>query len=189
MCGPLIGIAGAAISAFGSIAAGMAQKQVADYNAKVAEINAAAAVREGLAQAGATRDEFQDVAGSQRAALAKSGVDINSGTAAVLGLETQRREETAASIDIWRGRTEQTKYMNQSEVYKAEGKAARTAGFIGAASSLVGAVSGLGGLGAGSPLKLGQATPMVTGQSSMVPIPKPKPLIPISPMRFNRGML
>ncbi len=179
MCGPAIGIIGAVVSAAGSVMAGMAQQQVANYNAEVAKLNAAASVREGFAQAGATRDQFAEVAGTQRAALAKSGVDVNAGTSAVLGLETQRREEVAAAVDIWRGRSEGVKYENQAEVYKAEGRAAMMGGVIGAASSLVSGISGLGGMGQGQSLKLGQATPMVTGRQA-IQYRVPGRLIPVS---------
>lgn len=181
MCGPVAGILGAAVSAAGSIMAGMAQQQVADYNAEVSRINAQAAVRESFAQAGATRDQYQEVASSQRAALAKAGVDINSGTSAVLGLETQRREEVAAAVDIWRGRTEQTKYLNQAEVYKAEGKAAMMAGVIGGVSSLVSGISGLGGQGQGQAVKLGQAQPITSGKITGTTIYQPRRLIPVAP--------
>lgn len=196
MCMMAVGLIGAAVSAAGSVMAGMAQQQVANYNAKVSEINAEAATREGVAQSGATRDQFAEVAGKQRASLAKSGVDINSGTAAMLGLETQRREEVASAVDIWRGRTEATDYKNQAGSYKAAGKAAMMGGVIGAASSLVGGLSGmtgLGGIGQGSALKLGSAPqPLAPAPQSMIPIPKPKPIIPVSPttpFRWNRGML
>jgi hypothetical protein len=174
MCMMVMGLIGAGISAAGAIAGGMAQKQMADYQAKVAEINAASARQEGITQAGATRDQYQEVAGSQRAALAKSGVDINSGTSATLGLELQRREEVAAAVDIWRGRTEGVKFQNQAEAAKAEGKAAMTAGIIGGASSLIGGIANMGG-GMFSSLKLGQAAPA----------PKPlAPPIPLTPRRL-----
>lgn len=146
MCAPAIG---AAIGAIGSVVGGIMAQQQANYQAKVAEINATSAYQEGVAQAGATRDQFAEVKGAQVAALAKSGVDINSGTSQVLALETQRREEVAAAVDIWRGRTEQTKWLNQAKVAKAEGKAAL-----------------VGGMGQGTPLKLGQAAPMVTGRAA-----------------------
>lgn len=149
MCAPAIG---AAIGAIGSVVGGIMAQQQANYQAKVAEINATSAYQEGVAQAGATRDQFAEVKGAQVAALAKSGVDINSGTSQVLALETQRREEVAAAVDIWRGRTEQTKWLNQAKVAKAEGKAAL--------------VGGMGGMGQGTPLKLGQAAPMVTGRAA-----------------------
>lgn len=122
----------------GTLASGMAQSAMSKYNARVAKLNADAAIREGLAQAGATRDEFATVGGQQRAGLAKAGVDINSGTAAVIQQETVRREEHAAATDIWRGRTEQVKYENQATLLKAEAKAQKTGAIIGAFSNLIG---------------------------------------------------
>lgn len=160
MCAPAIG---AAIGAIGSVVGGIMAQQQANYQAKVAKINATSAYQEGVAQAGATRDQFAEVKGAQAAALAKSGVDINSGTSQVLALETQRREEVAAAVDIWRGRTEQTKWLNQAKVAKAEGKAALVGGILGGISGLVG---GMGGMGQGTPLRLGQAAPMVTGRAA-----------------------
>ena len=127
MCAPAIG---AAIGAIGSVVGGIMAQQQANYQAKVAEINATSAYQEGVAQAGATRDQFAEVKGAQVAALAKSGVDINSGASRVLALEAQRREE---------------------------------GGILGGISGLVG---GMGGLGQGTPLKLGQAAPMVTGRAA-----------------------
>ena len=171
-----LGMIGGVISAIGSVAAGQAQASVAEYNAKVASLNAAAAYREGLAQAGATRDQFTDVAGQQRASLAKAGVDINSGTSAILGLETKRREETAAAVDIWRGATEQTKYLNQAGAYKAEASAARLSGMIGGFTSLIGGMSGFGQQGAGKPLALGTATPMVGARATSTALRKRIPL-------------
>lgn len=152
MCAPMLG---AVVSAVGGLASGMAQASMTKYNAKVAKLNAEAAMREGLAQAGATRDEFATVAGQQRAGLAKAGVDINQGTAAILQTETMRREEHAAATDIWRGRTEQVKYENQAKLLKAEAKAQKTGAIIGAFSSLIGGIPTGGGSGA---LKLGVAT-------------------------------
>ena len=154
---------GPAISAAGSIAGGMAQSAVANYNARVARMNAEAANREGFYNAGTTRDQFQEVAGAQRASLANAGVVIDAGSAAILATENQLREEVAASLDIWRGRTQATAYQNQAAQFKAEGAAARTAGFIGAATSLVGGMSGAKGLPFGGAGSLGTASPQVVG--------------------------
>lgn len=148
MCIPLVG---AGISAIGTFASGMAQSAMSKYNAKVAKLNADAAIREGIAQSGATRDEFATVAGQQQATLAKSGVDINQGTAALIGTETMRREEHAAATDIWRGRTEQVKFQNQAKLLKAEAKAQRTGAIIGAFSSFASGMQG----SVGKALKLG----------------------------------
>lgn len=185
MCVPVLG---AAIGAIGSVMSGIAGMQAANYQAEVAKINAELAMREGLAQAGATRDQYEEVKGAQRAALAKSGVDVTAGTSAILAIETQRREEAAAAVDIWRGRVEETKYLNQAKAAKAEGRAAMIGGIIGGISGLVG---GMQGSGQGSPLKLGQASPQVTGVSSGSAgvIRSTAGRIPISPLRLNRGMV
>lgn len=157
----MIALVGAGVSAAGSIAGGMAQSAVANYNAKVANINAAAAMREGFYNAGTTRDQYQEVASAQRAAFGNAGVVANSGSAETLQFENQRREEIAAGLDIWRARTQQTAYQNQAGQFKAEGAAARTAGFIGAATSLVSGISGMAGagqLGSAAPIGLQMAT-------------------------------
>lgn len=177
MCVPFLG---AALGAAASIAGGVAQAQMAKYQERVAKINAEAAVREGFAQAGATRDQFAEVKGAQTAALAKSGVDINSGTSAVLGLETQRREEVASAVDIWKGRSEQTAYLNQAKAAKAEGRAAMLGGILGGVTSLVG---GLSGLGQGKPLAFGKAAPAPTGVSSTA-APRTG-TIPVSPYDYR----
>lgn len=149
---------GPAVSAAGSIASGMAQASVANYNAQVAKMNANAAVQEGFYNSGTARDQYQEVAGAQRAALGKAGVVIDSGTAALLQVENQRREEVAAGLDIWRGRTQATAYNNQAAQFKAEGSAAKTAGFIGGLTSIVGGLSKAGSLPFGGAGGLGTAS-------------------------------
>lgn len=175
---------GAVIGAVGSVVGGIMGMQQANYQAKVAKINAQSAMQEGLAQAGATRDQFADVKGAQVAALAKSGVDVNAGTSQVLALETQRREEVAAAVDIWRGRTEQTKWLNQAKAAKAEGKAALIGGILGGVSGLVG---GMGSMGQGSPLKLGQAAPMVRGTAAggIAPMVRATGRIPLGSLTYG----
>lgn len=157
MCGMALGVVGGVISAIGTYASGMASSAMSKYNAKVAKINARAAIREGMAQSYATRDQFAEEAGKQRAALAKSGVDINSGTAALLQTETMRREEHAAATDIWRGRTEQVRYLNEEKLLKAEAKAQKQGAMIGALSGLAGALGNVkigGSAGGGNPVSL-----------------------------------
>lgn len=185
MCGPFISVA---IGAIGSLASGAMGMMQANYQAKVAKYNAEAAMREGFAQAGATRDEYRTVKGQQAVGLAKAGVDVNAGTAGVLGIETQRREEVAAAVDIWRARTEATKWNNQAAAAKAEGMASMIGGVIGAVSGVVG---GMGNMGQGQPMKLGQAAPAVTGTATES-IAKPGVIsgsIPVKPWKpKNRGM-
>lgn len=181
---------GAAVGAIGSVVSGVMAMQQANYQAEVAKINAQTAVQEGNARAGATRDEYGEVASAQRVALAKAGVDINAGTSAALGLETQRRTEHAAAVEIWKGQTERTKWLNEAAAAKAEGKAALIGGVIGGVSGLVG---GIQPGQSGSPLRLGQAAPPVTGTAVggiAPPAQMARGKIPVSPWKpKNRGML
>jgi hypothetical protein len=147
MCVPMIG---AAISAIGSIASGMAEASMAKYNEKVSKINANAAYVEGIYRGGLARTEGESVKSSQIAAMGASGADITSGSFDEMqALQTFRTEQTSG-LEIWKGQTEQTKYLNEAKLYKQQAKAAKISGFIGGASSLVGGLQasiGAGGLG------------------------------------------
>lgn len=174
---------GAVVSAVGSIASGASQQAMANYNAKVAKLNAVAAVEEGNYRSGITRRKYEEEAGAQTAALAKSGVVLDTGTAQVLSIEQGFRTEQAAGIDIWQGQSEATKYRNDAKMYKAQGSAAMMGGIIGAASSLVGAMSGMGSAPSASggastgPVSLGvQASPSVAPMTRPVPLTYSTPL-------------
>lgn len=187
MCLPLA-IIGAGVSAAGSVLGGVMAQQQANYAADAAKANAQAANQQGYAQAGAVRDQYSEVAAKQRAQLAAAGVDVNSGSAGMLALETQTRTERAAATQIWQGRSEATAYRNQAAVDKAQGKAAMIGGVIGGVSSILGGISGIPGIGGGSvapsqapsPLSLGSAAPPVVGAPQVYTGPKKILLSPMS---------
>ncbi len=181
--GVVAGLAGSVMQGMAAQAQAKAQEQIADYNAQVAAQNAIAANMQGYAQGAATASQFDEVAGEQRAAIAKSGVDTSSVSAGVLALETEKRKRMAMETDIWRGRTEAWKYKTQQGQFEAEADAAKAAGKSAMFTSILGglgnAIGGLsGGLGVGTSLSLGSSTttpglgPMAP---AMVPIPRPKP--------------
>lgn len=165
----------------------MAQQQ-ANYAAKAAEANAAAANQQGYARAGEVYTQYDDVRATQRAQLAASGVDVASGSAGALALETAKRGAQAAATQIWQGRSEATAYKNQASAYKAQGKADLVGGIIGGVGSILGGVANigsLGGLGGGTPsaapgpLSLGTAAPPVVGTPQTYT--GPKKLLPLGP--------
>jgi hypothetical protein len=193
-----LAIIGAGVSAAGSVLGGVMAQQQANYTAKAADANAAAANQQAYAQAGAVRDQYGEVAATQRAQLAASGVDINSVTAGTLALETQKRAEQAAATQIWQGHSEATAYKNQAAVAKAEGKAALVGGIIGGVGSILGGVAnmaGTSGVGGGtppaapSPLSLGSSAPPVVGLPQTYT--GPKRLIPLYPggIRYPGGRM
>jgi hypothetical protein len=136
---------GVALGAFGSIASGVQANNVAQYNAKVAE-NSATAERERAGyEANMKRDEVRRVIGAQRAAGAASGLDITQGTpVAVLG-DSMKSGELDVLARLYSGDAAATAYKNDANRFRAEGKAAQTAGFINAGTSLI---SGFGRMAA-----------------------------------------
>lgn len=164
MCNPIAIVAGG-LQAAGSLYSGMAQGAMADYNADVAKINANQARAEGIYKSRLTRDEYDSVAATQRAQAAKSGVAGDSGSFWELAIEQGKRTEQAASMDIWRGKSEANKYDAEAKAQQAAAKSARISGVINAGAGIVGsfASSGFnfgGSSGAGKLTPSGGPTPI-----------------------------
>ena len=128
---------GLGVSAVGTVAGGIQSQKVADYNAKVAENNAASARQDAAYEAGLQREQVRRAVGAQRAAGAASGLDITSGTpVAVLG-DTAKAGEMDVLARLYAGESAAVDYQNDAARFRAEGKAAKTAGFINAGTSLL----------------------------------------------------
>lgn len=124
-------------SAAGSVAAGNQANQVAQYNAKVAENNAASARQEAGFEANLARENIRRVIGAQRAAGAASGLDTTSGTpVAVLG-DTAQQGEMDVLARLYSGQAASVGFQNDARRMRAEGKAQKQAGFINAGTSLL----------------------------------------------------
>lgn len=129
---------GTVVSAVGSIAAGQQQQQVANYNAKVAENTATAERQRASYEAGLIEDDKRRVLAMQRAGAASAGLEVSQGTpVAVLGDSAK-----AGELDIlarkYSGEAAATAYGNDATRFRAEGRAASTAGIIGGFSSILG---------------------------------------------------
>lgn len=152
-----IGIAGAAggglMGAIGSIFQGSAQKQMYDYQAGIAQINAKLAKQDATyaqesgeveAQQSGMRTRAQ--VGETKATYAAGNIDTSTGSGkGVIGSEVAIGQENQALI---RANAAKKAYgfevtaaedTAQSKVYEMAGKNAVVAGDIGAVSSLVGA--------------------------------------------------
>lgn len=143
------------MSAIGSIFAGQSQKQMYDYQSKVALINAQIDKQNSEWEQTKGEIEAQQYglkAGQQfgqiRAAQGASNIDVNSGSAA----EVQRSQRQLTQMDIGQIRQNAAKNaydyqvkgvmdIDQSKLYTAAGENAEKAGYIGAASSILGSVS------------------------------------------------
>lgn len=83
-------VASAAANAASQKRAADYQAQVADNNAKTAEANAQYALQVGDTKAGAKQEQTAQMLGAERAGLASSGVEIDSGSALRLQEDTSR---------------------------------------------------------------------------------------------------
>lgn len=144
MCFPMaLGLIGAVVSAAGTIVSAQQQAAQANYNAKVAEINAQTEQQAAAAEADKIEDRYDQMRGQQRAAAAKSGLNIAAGSPSlVINEETTRNSWLDQQSRIWSGDTAATAQRNKAEQFRIEAKAAKTAGAFGAASTFLG---GLGG--------------------------------------------
>lgn len=146
---------GGVLSAFGAKAEGQANRQMYDYQAQVARINAQ--IDRQNAEWERTKGELEAQqygmkAGQQFASIrgvqAASGLDVNSGSAA----DVQRSQRTITAMDNATIRANATKAAynwdvkavmdeNQANVYNIAGANAEKAGNMKALSSIIGSVS------------------------------------------------
>lgn len=135
-----LGIIGSVISAVGAVSQASAAAKAADYNAKVAEKNAAIAKQNALADEQAKRRETQSILGRSRAAIGASGL-------AVVGTPLDVLSETAALGELdaltirYNGENNAQSYKQDAELERMRGRSAKTRGFFGAASHLIGGLS------------------------------------------------
>lgn len=171
--GLILGIAGAAISAVGTIGSGIAAGNAAAYQAQIARNNAIVANQNAAhaSAAGAQQEETESLKGAAniggiKAAQAANGVDVNSGSA--LDVQESAREENQLTSENVLNNAELTAYgyrtqaasdtaqaaLDQTEAEEAPIGAgiAATGGLLSSASSLSFKWAGTGSGGSGSDL-------------------------------------
>lgn len=145
-------IAGAGMSAIGSIRAGQAQAASAEYNAKIAEMNSKLATQnaawsgaEGEQQAGIAGLKAQEQAGAIKTAQAANNVDVNTGSAvgvqksqAELAMLNEMNIRSNAARQAYGFETQAAGDTAQAALDKSQAKQDKISGYIGAAGSLLG---------------------------------------------------
>lgn len=153
MCGvsKALAVAGAATGAIGSIQAGNAKASAASYQAAILEKNRQTALDNAAkTQAAADQDENAlrrknaQFAGTQIASAAGGNIDLSSGSIADIFADTARLgEEDALTLrQNWDAKVsdqyqQARDFSSQAALTRAEGKQAKRAGYINAASSLL----------------------------------------------------
>ncbi len=139
--------AGAGVGAYSSIQAGKASEDAAKYNAKIAENNAAVAARDAAAEAAQIRRQNLLRSGKQRAAAGKAGVDL-SGSFEDVFFDTGAQGELEAMSALYAGEVTNRAFESRAIGSRFEGRQARAAGNIGAASSIIGGLGNAASIGA-----------------------------------------
>lgn len=143
---------GTALSARGQLRAGAAAREAGEleawrlqYNARIAELQAADAVERGAEAESRFRTSVRGLIGRQRAAFAASGVNLSSGSpadvqadAAELGELDALTIRSNAAREAWGYGVQATDYRLQAEAARRTGRSAQTAGRIGAATTILG---------------------------------------------------
>jgi len=141
MAAPIIGAVGAGIKAVGSIKAGNAKKRQAERQAALQDQQAEETINRAETNVLALKRQREGLKGAQRSGFAKGGVEL-SGSA----LEVLEDTNTQFDRDVVNTRRQAQFDADQirrgAQITRAEGKAAKTAGILGAVGAGAGAIGG-----------------------------------------------
>lgn len=137
---PAIGIgsavAGAGMSIFGSLYSGSQQAAAAHTQAKLSKLQAEAEDERASAEAGAIRRKARELFSTQRAAYAASGIQLE-GSPLLVMADTIRESERDILNIYKQADARKLGFITQAGVFEAAGKAARTASYWNAGSTLL----------------------------------------------------
>lgn len=128
---------GAAVSAVSSIAGGYAQRDAADYNARVAEMQAVSAEQAAAREEQNARLRLARTQGTVRARAAGAGLDIAQGSPLEILAENAREGELDALTARYSGQVEASRARSTAALERTRGQNAVTAGWMGAGAQLL----------------------------------------------------
>lgn len=130
-------VAGAGVSAYSSYQSGKANQRINEYNARVAEQAALDKERDGKIIANATRANNERIQSRQRALFAKSGVVGGTGSPLMVMAEQAAQLEMGALDAERTASNESSSLRTQAVLDRMAGKAARKAGALNAAGTIL----------------------------------------------------
>jgi hypothetical protein len=152
-----LGAAGSLYQGVAARSAARAQAAADEQNARLADEQAKDAVRRGSYEEVKLRRSMSLLEGGQRAALAASGVDVDSGSALDVQEASRLEGERDAAVlrmnaqrEAWGYQAQAVNYRNAASAARASGRNAMTGAVIGAGTSLLTAASPYFGAGAGT---------------------------------------
>jgi hypothetical protein len=134
-----LGIVGAVVGAVGQFMSMQAAANAAEYNAKVAERNAAAVRAQTGADADDKRRSNRRVISSMRAAYGANGFEMAGSPLDVMSDTVQEQEYDVAKLK-YAGELKAIGYTQQADLYSMEADNARAAAPIGLASGILSGV-------------------------------------------------
>jgi len=145
--GTLAGVAlgsiafGSVFSASASYQAGETNKELAKHNAEMGEIRARDAINRGQTQAKNIREAAETIKATQRAAFATQGVDVGTGSAAIIQAETDYIAKLEVETTLNNAAMEAWGYEVGAESTRTQGELAANTGRSQALGTLL---SGIG---------------------------------------------
>lgn len=145
----------AAASAASAISSARAASKEASTGAQIAANNAALSRQRGNAAEELTRRRTSRILGEQRASVAQSGFDPNSGSALELQEESSGNAELDALTARYEGNLRALSFEQESANMKTRARSAMNQGYVSAAGALLQGASS--SMSYGSALKMTQA--------------------------------
>ncbi|MEG2185372.1 MAG: hypothetical protein RRY12_11885 [Cloacibacillus sp.] len=148
---------GSAFSAMGAISQGKAAQAQAEYSAAMSRQNAEMekrksedALERGRIEAASVRERGRQFTGAQRAALASSGTQLDTGSPLAMQVDTAgitaadaAKASYNAAMESWGFLGNAANYETRARNYEAEGEAAKKASYLNAGTSLLTGASSL----------------------------------------------
>jgi hypothetical protein len=136
MTGAEIALVAGGISALSAVYGGYKEKQMNEFNAEVAENEAAAAQSKALWDEDTKRKDIARQMGAQRAGC--SGVSLLSGSAGDVAFDSLTEGERDVAAIRYGGQVASTEALNKKQQFKESGRLALTEGIMEGGASLIG---------------------------------------------------
>jgi len=118
------------------IAMGRQQRALAEYNAKIAELDAQQAMQDAETQAFIELQKSRMIVGEQKAGFAAGGVVTTTGTPAVLAAQEAAMAAQRVGNVLMQGRAEAARLRRGADAMRFEGRSAQLASTVGGLTSM-----------------------------------------------------
>lgn len=166
--GSALGLAATGVTALGQIAAGQAAADAASTNARAMRAEADIARQQGNAREEAQRRRAREVLGQQRAAIGQAGIGWGGSASDVLEASAAAAELDALNVR-YESELQARGLLNQASLTEWEGKQAKRASRVAAASTILGGAANYFGKGAKLTPGGGTGSGTITGGTGLRP--------------------